>query len=1390
MTARKTTLDMFIPEDRRQALSRGENLQTRMQGAVLFADLSGFTRLTGIFSAELGQQRGAEALTQLLGPIYTELVNSIHNYRGSVIVISGDGITCWFERDDGHRATACAFVMQNIIARSESISISDGQKIGLGIKIAISVGIVQRFLVGNPNIQLVEAMVGGALDRVVFIHEALERGEVAVSRELLNNLESGLQVLSWRQTPEAGQFAVVAFKSGVAEPEPWPEIPALADEVARQWVHRSIYGRIEHEEIEFLTELRQAVPLFVRFTGIDFDEDEEAGKKLDQFIRCVQSVLERYEGYLCQLTIGGRGTNAFLAFGAPIAHEDNVDRALSAALKLREDTARLGFIEPIRIGLTRGPLWAGAHGGSAARTYSVMGSDVNLAHRLMSHAGPGQILVSPHVAETAPHYGFEALAPISLKGIEKPMTPFVLLGRTKAQTYSADRNLIFGRVTERGILTMKLVELTSGSQAGRAGTVLIEGEAGIGKSRLVTDLMDQARQRGVKVLYGEADPIENGTQYYAFRFILESIFNIADGEDAQVIRNRVLASIAGDRFLLERAPLLSEILPQHWPDNELTSQMSGEARALSIMDVMLGVLKNAQLVHERPVPTLIVLDDAQWLDHATWNLIGYLARQMPATLFVVSMRPFLAEEVAPQPVQAYHQLCDDPATQRLELSTLTLQDMAQLVEERLGVTALPMFVLEFIRMRSHGNPFFTEQTAYALRDAGIIRIENEQAVIDFAADELSRIDFPATVQGIITSRIDRLSPSQQLTLKVASVIGRVFLLKMLANVHPAKPGLNALEEQLSALNRLGITDLEAPTPELSYLFKHVITQEVIYSLLTFAQRKQLHCAIAEWYERNHVEDQSPYYSRLAHHWLRGEVVEKAIYFLDQAGQQALELYSNEDVVRFISTAIELDQQSSVKIGGSKSNSRSTLQRARWERMLGLAHLHLGHLPESLNHYAEALRLLESPMPKTNAMIVIQLIKEILIQFAHRVRGNPPRYRGPGENRHKEEELAHIDIESAVYYSQNVALLAWGMLRRLNLAERLELPDLMAEGYSNLLLMAGFTHNQRLINLYRRLTWEAVEQANRISTRIYALLRDGVSLFINGDWERADEQFDTGMKLADQIGDTRHLANIGGAYATSLFLQGKYQESLQIWKDMYQRTASKDRPQTLAWSLYGQGHYMLMFGKIQDAILNLETSLALLLKSASDKILSSSLYGALSLAYFRNGQPDRALEYALLHERNAAPPSTSSIISYYSALFDSLLGLYEGVNTSNVHLSGSGAAQLKQLVGRIPRSLNAMKNLPANKAGVWLYKGLHDRLEGKQREALTDWARSLEYARRFNQPYELARASYELGQYPGVETSTRQEYLSNACMLFEKLGTSYELDRARTALDKLTNASTD
>src|SRR5262249_1465643 len=146
-------------------------------------------------------------------------------------------------------------------------------------------------------------------------------------------------------------------------------------------------------------------------------------------------------------------------------------------------------------------------------------------------------------------------------------------------------------------------------------------------------------------------------------------------------------------------------------------------------------------------------------------------------------------------------------------------------------------------------------------------------------------------------------PAQQLVLKSASVIGRVFAFRILRDIHPLETDKPNLGHYLDTLSHLSITQLETPEPDLAYMFKHVITQEVAYNLMLFAQRQQLHRAVAEWYEQVESQDLAPFYPLLAYHWGKAEVASKTIDYLEKAGEQALVSYANQEAINFLSQAI-------------------------------------------------------------------------------------------------------------------------------------------------------------------------------------------------------------------------------------------------------------------------------------------------------------------------------------------------------------------------------------------------------------------------------------------------------------------------------------------------------
>jgi class 3 adenylate cyclase len=453
-------LRVYLPQDRRAALARGEPLPKHTRGAALFADISGFTPLTEALDRGLGSRQGAEALTHQLNQIYDALIAEVERYSGSVIGFAGDSITCWF--DDGlqiadcklqiaepsdqstiynlqstiGRAVACALAMHAAMQQFAAISLPDGTTTPLALKIAIASGPAHRFVVGDPSIQLIDTLAGTTVRRMAAGEHLAQPGDTLVDALTAAALGQQLLIAEWRIGDAPDQrFAVVAglqIADSTSQIDPIDNQSAISNlqsEIVRPWLLPAVYERHQAGLGEFLTELRPVVALFLRFGGIDYDTDGDAGSKLDTFIRRVQRIVARYEGALLQLTIGDKGSYLYAAFGAPIAHEDDARRAAHAALACLALPDQLDFLQPLQIGISRGVMATGACGSSTRRAYAAMGDEVNLAARLMGRAAPDEILISGRVQTAlAAAFELEPLEPIALKGMPEPLPIFRLAG--------------------------------------------------------------------------------------------------------------------------------------------------------------------------------------------------------------------------------------------------------------------------------------------------------------------------------------------------------------------------------------------------------------------------------------------------------------------------------------------------------------------------------------------------------------------------------------------------------------------------------------------------------------------------------------------------------------------------------------------------------------------------------------------------------------------------------------------------------------------------------------------------------------------------------------------------------------------------------------------------
>lgn len=1378
------SISTYIPMDRRQALAQQKPLPSRARGAVLLADISGFTRLTTEFAQQLGPQRGAEEMTHQLNGVFGALIDEVHRYHGSVIGFSGDAITCWFDDtayDDknnrvgqsGRYAAACALAMQQALTQFAAVTTPMNTTISFNIKVVVLAGPARRFLVGDPQIQAIEILAGSLLDRISLAEKLLEPGQVLVGAEVLGLFGEDAIIESWQQSASGERFAILRGLKTAVPIHPWPQTPTLDNTTARPWLLPHVYNRLIRGEGTFLSELRPAVALFLAFNNLDYDDDEAAGSKLDSYIRWVQGIITRYDGTFLQLTIGDKGSYFYAAFGAPIAHENDPARAIASALELRRPPTELNHFRSSGIGISQGSIYAGAYGSATRRIYGVLGNEVNVAARLMSHAQANQVLITQRIAEaTETDYQFESLAPVPLKGLGQPLPLWTVTGRHTGAlplpSASQQPALMMGREEQLAILVEQLQALADGRHA---PCIIIEGEAGIGKSRLVTELIAKANSLTLQHLLGSGEAIEKSTPYHTWRPIFQQLFDLQTiaGQTDSNLRSQwqqqVLAQLeAISPDLLPLAPLLNMILHLDLPETELTSQISGQVRADNAHRLYINILK-AKL-HEQPL--LLVLEDAHWVDSASWILAQKVSQEIPNTLLVIVTRPSVDLTLT-----TYTELSNNPSTIHMRLGRLTTADIESLICQRLGISQLPEVVASLINEKAEGHPFFSEELAYALRDAGLIQIVAGECHITLAVEELRRMEFPNTIQGIINSRIDRLDAAQQLMLKVASVIGRMFAYRTLYDIHPLETDKPGLLNYLSNLEEFEITLLDTPEPDLAYIFKHMITQEVTYNLLLYTQRQELHQAVATWYERTYTDDLSPYYPLLAYHWQRAKVTNKAIDYLEKAGEQALKAYANREAVGFFSEALTLDTQFEA--------NNTPRRRARWQRQLGTAYLNLGQLKEGQEHIELALSLLGNAPPTTSVGWATGVLSQTLKQTWHRLRPVPQNHLSPETKENMLETARSYALLSPMYYvNGQVASVLYSQLLALNLGERLQPTADLAQGYASMTVVAGAIPQHSWANAYSQMALDTAEKIDDPATLAFVLSRISIYHSGVGELTKVRELCEQSREIAERLGDRRLWGENMSFLAQAAIYSGNFNSGSQLSSDLYATAYRYHNVLHQVWSLTGQAQCAVRLDQLDNAVAFAKQALKLLKEAELKEAVSATIIqGALAMAYLRQGDMVQAQNAADAVQQLLAPSSRTgyAVLDGHTGSTEVYLALWKASQNGNP----SNWATLAQ---KSCKSFHQYaKVYPLAEPRAWLYQGNYHQLEGNLTKANEAWAKSLAAASQLGMRYDEGRVHYEIGRHLPPTDSNRQSHLQQAHAIFSDAGATYDLNRVQVALNQ-------
>ncbi|MEQ8858665.1 MAG: AAA family ATPase [Pseudomonadales bacterium] len=875
--------EAYIARDRRLALASGRPIADRLSGSALFADISGFTPLTETLRRELGPRRGVETLTANLDRVFHALIAEVHRFGGNVIYFSGDAITAWIDDDDGRRAVAAGLAMQSAMGRAGSVVSPAGTRIELALKVAIATGQVRRAVVGDPTIQQIDVLAGRLLDDLAAAEQQADKGEILLDSSTLETLGDRVRLSEKRVDPETGRaLGLVESLAVEVADTPGADSPPLDPDLIRPWLLPVVYERISTGRGEFLAELRHAFPVFLRFSGLDFDDDGQAIDKLKAFVASAQQIFDRYGGNVLQLTLGDKGAYVYGVFGSPVAHEDDAARAASAALELKQLEATTAARD-IRIGIGHGSLFSGTYGHARRRTFVCLGDAVNVAARLMSTAADGQIFATADVrAAAGDAFVWRDLGELQLKGKTQRIAAAELVS---SLSHVSRRRIryelpIFGRDTELQALDTAFAHALDGESR----VVGISAEAGLGKSRLVAEFTRAVRRRETLVVFGECQSFGVNSSYFVWREIWQRLLDVDDDAEPEAQREAIESALRQvDPALVARAPLLADVIGVSIPDTDLTRNFDAKLRKSSLEDLLATCLRDRAAGE----PVVIVLEDCHWLDEVSRDLLEVLVRASAAhrVLFVVAYRP------AAQPG-------GDLGLDRLEqFRELVLGELAP--EQTRAVIAAkaaqvldleepPEALVQLVLQRAEGNPFYAEE---------LLNYIASQALDPGDAQGLRQLQLPDSLHSLILSRIDALAENPRRTLKVASVIGRVFRAATLPGVYPDLGALDTVLGQLEELQSQDLVTLDQ-SESLAYLFRHVVTQEVSYDSMPFAIRSTLHRRVGEYIERTEADDIEPQLDLLAHHFWHGDDDTKKRRYLIRAEESARRRYANEAAIDY------------------------------------------------------------------------------------------------------------------------------------------------------------------------------------------------------------------------------------------------------------------------------------------------------------------------------------------------------------------------------------------------------------------------------------------------------------------------------------------------------------
>jgi class 3 adenylate cyclase/tetratricopeptide (TPR) repeat protein len=1309
-----------------------------LPAAVMMADVSGFSALAVELTRD-GEQ-GVELLQGILDTYFGSLGAVIERFGGDISAFAGDAvIAVWPAGDDpGAAAAATAVAVQCALTiQAEAAGWSTGRPTGLTQRIAVAQGTVQVCKLGGAGGKWLHVFAGAPVLEAGRACDITTPGQVLVTAGvqalLVDRLHAESAAEGCRRAlrldmPTVGVDSIRGARA-------WRGFDA---ERLAPYVPDVLVRRAQAKQDEWLAEFRLVTVMFVKLDGAGFGREVDPSR-LQAVTRIVQESVQRCGGALPYVQMDDKGLNFIVAWGIPTAaYEDDAARALIAGLEIQRSLRALG-LRPA-LGVATGVLYCGECGAAQRRQYSMIGPAINFAARLAGAVPDDLLADEPTTKAAGDRLSFTIAQNVRPKHADATVLAFRPEPR---QTPVADERV--GHMVGRNAELAGMVGALQAAGGGAGVHLLLSGEPGIGKSRLLRELRLTIEAGGTRIVAGAAQSLERNTPYFLIREVFRALL-AALARPGEPWRDTVSRYLQDDPPLLAWAPLLGDILPLALPESDLTREMRGTARAAAIQALLLRLVEHACA----DGPLVLMAEDLHWIDELSGGVLLMLAERAPGLSIVAVTRPLTEFANA-----SAEEFCRHPALRRTDLGALDESQTAAIVGHLLGVEAVPDELSRLIHGRCEGNPFYIQQLTLALREGGHIELVGGRCLTK--PDIASRVaqSLPGTLRGVITSRVDRLGDEQQLLLKVASVFGRVFSSTGLAAILPVALPIARVGELLAALMGSNLVSREGTAAPDEYAFSHALVQDAIYDLLPLAQRRRQHRRIADWLEEQHGKLMAGYFGLLANHCILAEEFPRAVSHLEGGARTAIRQAAYREAIQHLETA--------QRIATERQVAADALRRARWHSLLGDSRHELSELKLARREYLETLRLLGRPPEPGAAARAVGIVGMLVRQSMAGPLGlsGPQGAARPSEGAESARLASHAyaQLSEIAYYENDPVAVLHLTLRSAHEARRCaSVPELSA-AYGALAIAFG---QMGLAGVARRHVKQAIALAESRPTEIngiaYAHLLAMVFASSQCDWAQLDGSAPVAESLYGELGERFRVAPVHVMRAVAATQRGRYADAEAVLAAAKAAAGPDTPPRIHGWRLAAALNLGAVRGRIEPADLAAAEQALAGSETPIDRLM---VLGTLSSAWVRLGDQARALAAAregltLLLDRT--PVAGAGFVYGPLGVVEALLACWDAVTP------GEAREHAQQTARACAKLRTYVRQVPSTRARGLFLLGCHAERSGAPRRAIRLWRRAAEAAAATSMPYDEAVALQALGQrLPSGQRESQQAH-----RLFETL----------------------